>query len=178
MKRFFAMTLVGAGVLLVALGLLFVIGAGGKDYRYAVGGIGLLLGLGTVIAGVLVHRRADAESPHRLEAEILELARRQSGEISEANVGAALGARASLSGPIMEGLVRRGMCRREERDGRSWLIFEDLVPRLVIRRCAYCAFEAPISDPSPECPKCGGPLETVRSGQRDAPGDGLYGMDG
>lgn len=177
MKRLGAMVLIGLGVLLVALGLLFIVGAAGKASRFAVAAAGLAVGAIAIVAGVVVHRRADRETPDRIASEILELARRKNGEVSWADVAATLGQRVSLAEPVIDELVRRGTCKRTDREGQRFLVFDGLQPRLIIRRCKYCKTEAPIGDAREQCANCGGPLETVREARGASAGD-LYGMDG
>lgn len=126
---------------------------------------------------MILHRRADRETPDRIANEILELARQRDGELSWSDVAAALGPRTNLAEPVVDELVRRGNCKRTDREGKRFLVFDGLQPRLMIRRCKFCKTEAPIGDPREQCSNCGGPLETVRQA-RGASRSDLYGMDG
>jgi len=169
--------MVGSGVLLVALGLLFLVGAGGHASRYAVAFVSMLAGAVLTGFGLRLHRRLEASSPEQLRAEILALARREDGELSGADVDAALGRRRAGAVAVIEDLVRAGTCRRESREGATFYVFESLLPRLVVKRCGYCDFEAPISEKTGECPKCGGALRTAVAAQSLSGGPELYGMD-
>ena len=177
MKRVFAFVLVGLGVLSIALGLLFLVGAAGKPSRYAVSGVALVVGAVAAAVGVALHRRADTESPLQLRAEILDLARRKNGEISRADVAAALGARMPGAEPVLEELQRTGVCKPTDRDGQSYFLFASLQPRLLIRKCRFCTYEAPLGDDRKVCPNCGGALDTTRAA-RSVSGNDDYGMDG
>ncbi|MBI5160772.1 MAG: hypothetical protein HY996_05075 [Micrococcales bacterium] len=176
MKRGLAFALVGVGVLLVALGLLFLVGAAGQTSRLVVAGAGLVVGAACAAIGVAMHRRADAESPETLRAAILDLARQKNGEVSRADVAAALGARMPKAEPVLDELVRNGVCKATDRDGHPYLVFESMQPRLVIKKCRFCTYEAPLGDDRATCPNCGGALDTVRTARSVSGGD-AYGMD-
>jgi len=171
-----AIALLGLGVLAIGFGLLFLVGAGGRGGRYAVAATGLSLGALAVAAGIALGRAAAREAPARIEGEILALARRRSGEVSAADVGAALGARAALGDDALRRLVARGSAREERRADGTYYLFEGLLARLVVRRCAYCDFEGPLSDDVGECPKCGGDMKTSRVAETVSAGE-LYSMD-
>ena len=177
MRRVVGFVMVGLGVLLVALGLLFLVGAAGKTSRYVVAGTGLVVGAVSAAIGVALHRRADTESPLQLRAEILDLARRKNGEFSRADIAAALGARMPRAEPVLEELQRTGVCKPTDRDGQSYFVFASLQPRLVIRKCRFCTYEAPLGDGRAVCPNCGGALDTTRA-TRSVSGNDEYGMDG
>lgn len=176
MRRGLGFVLVGLGVVLVAVGLLFLVGAAGRTSRYVVAGAGLGLGALCTALGVRAHRRADAESPKRLRADLLALARREDGEVSRADVTAALGARGAGAEAVLEALVQDGTCKVTERDGQRYYVFASLQPRLVIRRCRFCSYEAPLGEERATCPHCGGALDTVRAPRAASSGD-TYGMD-
>ncbi len=170
-----AMVLVGVG--LVALGLIFLLGAAGQGSRYAVAVVGLALGGVLAGLGVRLVKVAEAASPEQLRAEILAQARARNGEISEADVEAALGRRAVGAAAVLAGLEGDGRCsRHRSEDGAEYFVFAELQPRLMVRRCEYCRAELPLQQELAQCPNCGGTFKTdVES--RSLAGEDLYEMD-
>lgn len=165
------------GVLLVALGLLFLVGSAGQASRYLVALVGL--GLGAVLAGLGLRlvRGARALDPDTFQAEILALAQERSGELSEDDLRAALGTRWPEARPILDGLRAAGTCRFKDHEGSNFWVFPDLQARLSVRRCPYCGAEVPLESQASSCPGCGGALQTgvERVGLTEE--DGFYGMD-
>lgn len=176
MKRFLSVLAVVLGIALLLLGLLFLVGAGGQLHRYAIGAVALALGAVLIGVGVRLFRQAEAASPAQLRSEILELARREDGEISEGEVLAALGQRAAGAAPVLEAMIREGLCQRRTVEGAAYFRFPQLQPRLMVLRCEYCNAELPLGEPVTECPNCGGTVKTqVES--RSVSSGGLYSMD-
>ncbi len=176
MRRLFSILLEAAGGILVALGLLFVVGAGGQVRRLVIGAVMIVIGAVLAGVGVRIYKQADALLPEQLRAEILELARRRNGEVSETDVAAALGRRAPAALALLSTMVRDGECRRSAIDGTAYYTFPDLQPRLAVRRCQFCKAELPLSAELASCPACGGLIKTeVR--RVAASGDDAYGMD-
>jgi hypothetical protein len=169
-----ASTLLGIG--LVLLGLLFLIGAGGRGSRYLIAVVSLAVGGALAGVGIRLFKQAEAASPAQLRAEILELARRQDGEISEAEVQAVLGRRGDGAGAVLAALEAEGICRRQMKGGAPHFLFGELQPRLVVRRCEYCSAELPLDESISECPNCGGTVKTQRE-RRPLAADELYSMD-
>lgn len=176
MKRFLAVVLVLLGVLTVLFGLLFLLGAAGQVHRYVVATIGLLAGAGLVAVGGGLYRRAGALRPEHLKAEVLALASRRSGEVSEADLRAGLGGRWRYAQPVLDGMVAEGSCTRSIVDGILMYAFPGLLPRLVVRRCEFCQAELPLERELTSCPVCGG---TIRTGveQVSLSGGDHYDMD-
>ena len=176
MKRVLGILMVIVGVSLVLLGLLFIVGASGRAYRYIAAVIMLALGGALAGVGVRFFKHAEAASPEQLRAEILDLARRHNGEISEADVAAAMGRRASGADAVLEQMVCDGICDRRRRHGATYYLFEELQPRLMVRRCEFCKTELPLQEELTECPNCGGTIKTgVES--RSLSGQDTYSMD-
>jgi hypothetical protein len=177
MKRLGGILLVVLGVGLVLLGLLFLMAAGGRSYRYLIAVVSLALGGALAGLGVRLFKRADAASPQQLRAEILALAEKHNGEISEADVEAALGRRARGAGAVLAALEGEQACERHFRDGRHYFVFQGLQPRLTVRRCEFCNTELPLQQELTECPNCGGTIKTQVERRSVSGGEELYSMD-
>ncbi|HHQ47771.1 MAG TPA: hypothetical protein ENK19_02695 [Acidobacteria bacterium] len=175
-RRLGAGLLVAVGTILVLFGLLFLVGSAGKGRRLAVAAVSLAFGGVTAGFGVRAWRRADELLPERLEAAILDLAKREDGEISREEIDAALGWRAPWAGPALDRLVLDGRCRRETRDGTSYFIFPEIRPRLFLLVCEYCGAEYPLSSNVTSCPACGGPVSR-RVVSRSLAGKDTFSMD-
>lgn len=176
MKRLAAVLLCVLGIGLVLLGLLFLLGAGGRGYRYVIAVVCLAMGGGLAGLGVRLFKQADAASPEQLRAEILELARRKSGEISEDEVLASLGRRAAGAPAVLAAMVTEGLCERRTVRGAAYYLFPELQPRLLVRRCEYCNAELPLAGEVAECPNCGGTVKTQVESRSLAGGE-VYSMD-
>jgi hypothetical protein len=175
MKRVLAMLMCLAGGALFLLGLLFLVGAGGAGHRYAIAVVALGAGAALLGFGVRGFRAADADSPEQILAEVLELARHGNGEVSELEVCAALGRRASLVPPVLAKLVEEKLCERRAKDGSTFYLFADLQPRLFVKKCRYCGAELSIASQAPKCPRCGGELASAVA--RHAVSADAYKMD-
>lgn len=165
MRRLLGAVMTAAGVALVLLGLLFLVGSAGQARRLAVAAVGLALGAVVAGVGVRAFRRAAALDPDRLEAEILSLVRRGNGEVSEIELEAALGDRTEAGRRVLDRLLAAGTCRREVSGSTAYLLFPALQPRLQVRRCEYCGAELPAVERATRCPSCGGTVraEVVRT---------------
>lgn len=151
---------VAGGVLMILFGLLFLVGAGGQARRIFIGFAGL--GLGGVAAGfgVRAFKRALSDSPEQIRAEIMALAGRHNGEISEEDIAAELGSRFEVSKKVLQGLLSSGTCRRASHNRGVFYVFPELQPRLLVQRCTYCKTEFDLSENINKCPNCAGPIET------------------
>jgi hypothetical protein len=165
------------GVLFVLGGLLFLVGAGGQSQRYLVGVVGLVLGAGGIWFGSRLFRTGDAASPERIRGEIMALAKRGDGELAEAELGAAMGRRLDAARSVLADLERDGTCERIEKNGAAHWVFEQLLPRLMVRRCPYCEAHLPVAEELHQCPNCGGKLE-LRVEARSLGKGEHYDMDG
>jgi len=160
MKRGKAAALAVAGVLLLLLGLLFLVGSAGEMRRLAVAGVSLALGALATGYGIRGWREADASSPEAIRAEILAVARREDGEVAHEEIAAALGRRAPAAAPVLDALILEGACRRTPRAGTFFYVFPELQPRLSVLRCTYCDAEYNLASKVEKCPSCGGPVAT------------------
>jgi hypothetical protein len=156
MKRALAVAAVVPGVVLLLFGLLFLVGSAGKGRRLAVAAVSLAAGAVLAGLGLRTWRRADAESPERLRADILALAKERNGEVAMTGVAARLGDRLAAARPVIETLATEGLCERRSSGGAVYLVFPSLQPRLTVRRCQYCHAELPIAEDVTTCPSCGG----------------------
>lgn len=164
------------GVVLALLGLLFLLGSKGQAYRLAIGAGCLALGALAIGAGLRLVRSGQARSPEALAAAIAAAAAARNGELSSAQLLAALGARAPYAQPVLERLLAEGRCQRQVRAGESWYVFAGLQPRLIVLVCQHCQAEQDLSSGLRGCPTCGGPLvERVRRVSLAA--GASYGMD-
>jgi predicted RNA-binding Zn-ribbon protein involved in translation (DUF1610 family) len=176
MKRLGSLILTLVGIVLVLLGLLFLVGAAGKASRFVVAALSLGLGGVLVGSGARLFKQAEAASPGRLRSELLALARRRNGELSEADVLAALGPRAAGAAAVLAGLEAEGLCVGQRKDGAAYYVFASLQPRLTVRRCEYCKLEVSLAATETTCPHCGGSIKSqVES--RSLSGGQVYRMD-
>jgi len=177
MRRLAGALLTAAGVALILFGLLFLVGAAGQARRIVVAMVGLGLGGAAAGLGIRLFRQAAAASPNQVRADILDLARRRSGEVALGDISAALGRRADVAREVVEALVAEGACTRHARSGSEYLLFRDLQPRLVERRCEYCEAELPLNQELEKCPNCGGTIATRVASRSLGEGE-HYSMDG
>ncbi len=175
MKRILSLLLMAVGLASLALGLLFAIGAAGQASRYAVAATAMVLGAVSAGLGLRLSRSVDADAPDQILAVVLDLARKGSGRVSEAEILAALGRRAGFAPPILERLVTAGLAERTRAEGGPLYLFKGLQTRLFVRKCEYCGAEVTIANPAQKCPTCGGALKaTVEPAASDG---GAYRMD-
>jgi Zn finger protein HypA/HybF involved in hydrogenase expression len=160
MKRLLGTLVALAGLGSIAFGLLFLVGSRGETRLLVVGGVALVVGAVLAGLGIRWFRRATLESPEYIRAEILALARRRNGELSRADVAAQLGRRAHLAEAQLLALQGQGVCRAARKDGAEFYVFENLQPRLTIRRCEYCGAEVQLEHEATTCPSCGGTITT------------------
>ncbi len=176
MKRLGAVVLILLGVGLIGLGLLFAMAAGGGSHRLLIGVAALASGAVASGIGLRLYKQADAASPAQLRAEILELARRRNGEISQTDVQALLGRRSAGAAEVLAELVADKQCSRSVKDGTDYYLFADLQPRVMIRRCEFCRAQLPLSEELLSCPECGGTFD-LKVERRSLSQDDAYSMD-
>jgi hypothetical protein len=176
MKRVVGAVAVSFGVIFLLIGLLFLVGSAGQARRLAVAAIALAGGAVLTGQGIRSFKRAEAESPEQLRAEILSLARERNGEVAESEVAARLGDRFAAARAVIDGMATAGELDRRSTAGVSFLIFPALQPRLMTRKCEYCGAELPISKEVTTCPSCGGTV-TERVVRRSMAAGESFAMD-
>lgn len=176
MKRVGAIVLSAFGIGGILMGLLFIVGSGGKGYRLVAAAAMLIVGAVLTGLGIRFGKQANAASPERLRLELLALAQRNDGEVAEAEVAATFGGRAMAAMQELDAMKRRGICRERNAGGATFYVFAELQPRLAIRRCEFCQAELPLDEEITECPRCGGTVDTRRE-TRAVSGDDVYSMD-
>ena len=170
MKRLIAVFLVLAGIAAVALGLLFLIGSAGQWHRLVVAACGLVLGGLAAGFGVRLWRAAEASSPEKLRVDILAFAAAHGGRITQAQVAAALPDRAPVALQTLADMLRAGLCERRLEQGVERYVFPSLQQNVVVRRCRYCGWEAPLSSDVTLCARCGGTVEAASATDDEAIG--------
>ena len=173
MKRLAAVACIVTGVLAAVLGLLFLVGFGGHLSRLAVAGAGLVSGAALIGLGVRWWKQAQAQSPEQLRKDILALAGRKGGSITEADVVAAMPDRAERAVQTLAEMVRGGFCVRRLVSGTTRYEFAELQASILIRKCSHCGWEAPLSSQVTACERCGAPIVSARGAD-----DGGISLDG
>lgn len=174
--RILGFLLAGSGILLMALGLLFLVGSAGLTSRYLVAFASLGLGLAATIGGLTAHRLADLRDPKHVRGEILGEAKRRGGVVTEAELAGLLAKRWEIGKEVLGVLAVDGQCERRQ-DGAvvSW-VFPSLQPRLAVRECEHCGGTLPLGEEVTTCPSCGGALTTAVK-RVDLASDDAYSMD-
>jgi len=158
-KRVTGVLLVVVGSAGIVLGLLFIIGSGGKAYRMGIAAACLAVGAVLVGGGIRCYKQAEAASPEQLRADILALAKKRNGELSQSDIAATLGRRAAGASAVLAAMQDEGLCQQRLAQGSAYYVFKGLQPRLLVRRCQHCRTELPVEEQPTECPQCGGKIE-------------------
>ena len=125
------------GVVLLALGLIFLCAAIQNPARWLVAAA--LLALGTIVtawAG-LRWRRARQLDPDVLDDNITALARRSDAEVTLASIVSDLGVPDDAARAALARLEAAGVARQDRRAGRTVYVFPGLQESKVVRRCTY-----------------------------------------
>ena len=176
MKRLGQVLLVVFGVAAILFGLLFVLGSAGKIHRFVVAGVSMALGAVMAGFGIRAYKRAGMTLPGYIRAEILDLANRHNGEISEADIQAKLGQRFEHAEEVLKTLRLENICKLQKEKGEIYYVFTDMLPRLTVRRCEFCGAELPLDEELSACPNCGGAIATAVE-QLSVGKDEFYSMD-
>ncbi len=160
----------------MALGLLFLVGSGAKPYRIGVGAICLGLGAVSLGYGVKLFKRANKLLPSYITEEILELARKKNGVVSEQDIMALLGSRWMYARKPLQQMLSGGTCKKKAKNQADYYIFEAMLPRLAIKRCEFCGAELPLDEEITSCPNCGGTVRTEAE-SISLPRSGVFSMD-
>lgn len=160
MKRLGSILLATFGIVMILFGLLFLTGSAGKAHRLAIGAASLALGAVLTGLGIRFFKQADMIQPAYIKAEIMEMARVHNGEVSEPDIQAQLGRRFKHAVDVLAAMQARGLCARRNKTGIFYYAFDDMIPRLTIRRCEFCGAEIPLEREITSCPNCGGTIKT------------------
>ncbi len=170
MKTVVSVASVLAGTVSMLFGLLFLVGYGGHVYRLVIAALALGIGAAWIGGGVLLWRREQARSPAQVKKDVLALAGRKGGSITEADVVAAMPDRAEQGVQALGALERGGFCTRRLVQGVLRFEFPELQASVVVRRCGHCGWEAPLSSEVTVCARCGGPIVMGRTSDGEAIG--------
>jgi len=176
MKRVGSIFLVIFGICLILFGLLFILGAAGQTYRYVIAAVSLCLGAILTGLGIRFFKQADRLRPEYIRAEILKLAGSHNGEVSQADIKALLGERYSEANEVLANMCSQNLCQLHKRKTEIYYVFENLQPRLTVRRCEFCDTELPLDEELSSCPNCGGSIKTSVEKLSLTKGD-YYSMD-
>lgn len=163
MKRALAIIALIVAVPLLTLGLLFLIASAARTERIFTAAGFIALGAVPLVWGILTLRRQAEISPEALSAGTVALARRQSGEVTVAQVQAEFRIPAGLAQETLDKLAASGQAQPEERSGRTVYIIRGLQQSLVTRRCPYCGSTFPVKEALRQCPNCGASLELSKT---------------
>lgn len=147
---------------IVGTGLLFLCAASVSPERMVLAFA--LLVVGVVGSGwtALSYSRWYRREPSVLAARITDLAAQGDGEVSLAQVMAALDVPAAVAQAAMDHLQQKDQCHLESRANGQVYVFPGLKERRMIRKCVYCGSTFPVREPLQKCPNCGGNLELVK----------------
>lgn len=160
MNRIASLVLVVLGIALIAFGLFFLVGSAGRAYRIGISVLSLALGGVCVGLGIRWFKAENRKLPAFIRAEVLELVRRRSGEISQPDLMALLAKRWTLALEPLQGLMAEGLCEKRVVDGVDYYVFAAMQPRISLRRCEFCDAELPLDASVSSCPNCGGTIKT------------------
>ena len=160
MKRVGSIFLTIFGICLILFGLLFILGAAGHTYRYVIAAVSMCLGAILTGLGIRFFKTADRLRPEYIQAEILKLAGSHNGEVSQADIKALLGERYSAADQVLSAMRSQNLCQLHKRKTEIYYVFENLQPRLTVRRCEFCDSELPLDEELSSCPNCGGSIKT------------------
>jgi hypothetical protein len=164
MNKTVALIVLGVGVLMLGLGLLFLCASIRAPQRMILAILLIVIGgAGAAWAGTTYRRLSDVE-PKRLADRIVEMVRLQGKfETTEAEAVAGLSAPAANVQQALDVLEARREAVPENRDDRRVYVFPNLKESKVERRCPYCGAQFPVKQALSQCPNCGGNLELKRT---------------
>lgn len=168
MGKVVASLLFAFGVVLCALGLLFLVGSGGRTHRYVIAFVCLSAGAMAQIGAVAMLKKIKAKSPQKVREDLLALASKQHGSLTIAELQAKMPGRSAIAIEIIEDMCRQGTCQMRMTGGVATYVFASLQAVVMIRRCQFCGFEAALSSDLTTCPKCGGAITSTNSRDADA----------
>jgi hypothetical protein len=162
MNRFLYLGIFAVSAFVLALGLVFLCAASVEPSRLAIAIILLLLGALGAGWSAYAYGKWSVVQPAALSARITDLAARNDGEVSLAQVMSAFDVPASVAQAGVDELLNQGQCRREPRGEQIFFVFPGLKEQKVVRKCVYCGSTFPVKLALQKCPNCGGALELVK----------------
>ncbi len=163
MNRIISYLVIGAAVLLLVAGLVFLCAATRDSARFPLALILLVLGGGLAFWGGTSLRRTIALDPENLSDRITRLARQSShGEVTLSQAVSALNAPDEAVEEALSLLVERGQAYPEYRQDREVYVFAGLQTTKIVRRCESCSTEYSVKEPIYICTNCGGKVKVVR----------------
>ena len=95
--------------------------------------------------------------PKAIEAQVVQLAQKQRGKLSVADIIAALEVPQLTAQQCLTGMVQRKLCRPKQEGTATLYLFENFLAVREVRWCPFCETEFP-KDDAPNCPNCGGQI--------------------
>jgi hypothetical protein len=163
MKRVLYVGFFAVSVLMLSGGVLFLCAAISVPARWPLALVLLILGASGAAWSALSYRRWADRQPATLAARITELAARNSGEVSVAQIVASFAVSAEEAEVGLQRLVERGTCYREAQGEQVLFLFPDFKEHKVERRCQSCGSTFAVKEPLHKCPHCGGELELMKT---------------
>lgn len=151
------------GAIVLAGGLIFLCAATQNLARLPIAVVLLVIGGGLAGWAGIRWRRARQLSPDIVGQRITELADAGDGEVTLSQVVSTLDVPERFARPALARLEVNGLCRTEQREGRTVYTFPGLKESKVVRRCTYCGSEYSVREPLHKCPNCGGTLEILKT---------------
>jgi len=176
MKRAGSVALAILGVALILFGLLFLLGAAGLLYRYVTAVVSMVLGAVLTGLGIRFYKQVNRTLAEYMRAEILDMARRHNGEVSQDDIRAALGQRFPLADKVLKEMRVEDICQERRQGVAYYYVFPEMLPRLTVSRCEYCGSEISLKEDIQSCPDCGGSIKTAVE-KLSLSKEGHYSMD-
>lgn len=146
-------------VVLLAGGLVFLCASASRGAYASVALVLMVLGTACALWAGARLRQARNMAPEVMEQRIVDLAAAQEGEVTAAQVVAALDVGPARAQEALARMQAGGLARREMREGKEVYILPGLTESKVVRRCTYCGNEYAVREAVYKCPNCGGTLE-------------------
>lgn len=156
MKKVGAIGALLVGAMFLLMGLIFLVAAIHAPSRIIPALVMLAIAAGLLGLGIVMVVRQKQLAPNVLGTSILELAKRNNGEVTIAQVVSELRVPAAAAQQALELLESRREAVREWRNDRAVYLFPGLKASKVIRQCTFCKSTFSVAQPIYQCPHCGG----------------------